>query len=61
MVAAQNIVGEATQAGEDAGVDADAGSVFIESNIAGVVATVFDAPMSTNGFGREARSNGLRR
>ncbi len=45
-VGADHVVGEGTQAGDDVGIDADAGSVFGEGDVADVVAAVFDAPVA---------------
>src|SRR5208283_4075584 len=47
---AQQIICEGAQAGDDVGVLADARRVLGESNIAQLVATVFDAPMASDPF-----------
>ena len=50
MIEAQDIGGEAAQAGEDAGVCTDARPVFVEGDIAQIVVAVFDAPVVADGL-----------
>jgi len=50
LIEAQDIGGEAAQAGEDAGVCADARPVFVEGDIAQMVVAVFDAPVVADGL-----------
>ena len=58
MIEPQDIISEAAQSGEDAWVAADARGVFAEGDIAGVVLFVFDSPMSANGVGGLAGTDG---
>jgi len=51
LIAFQDVVGETSQAGENAGVFPDSGAVFSERDVAGVVGRVFDAPMLADGGG----------
>ena len=54
LVDSQDVEGEAAQPGEYAGIDADAGGVFVEGNIAGIVAAVFYAPVGADGLSENA-------
>jgi hypothetical protein len=51
LIEAQDIIGEASQSGEDARVAADARGIFAEGDIAGVVLLVFDGPVFAHGGG----------
>ena len=65
MIALQDIVGEAAQSGEDAGIFPDSRGVLAESNITRVVRRVLDAPMLANGgsggFGVERAAGQIER
>ena len=50
MIEAQDIGGEAAQAGEDAGVCTDTRPVFVEGDIAQMVVAVFNAPVVADGL-----------
>jgi hypothetical protein len=51
LVAAQYVVSEAAQPGEDAGVTADARLILLEGNVARLVPPIFDMPMAANPMG----------
>jgi len=51
LIALQDIVGEAAQSCEDAGICSDSRVVLAECYVARVVGCVFDAPMIANGGG----------
>jgi hypothetical protein len=59
LIEAQDIGGEAAQAGEDAGVCADARLVFVEGNIAEMVVAVFDAPVVADSLACPVGIDGL--
>jgi hypothetical protein len=44
LIALQDIVGEASQSGEDAGIFSDSRGVFAERDVARVVGCVLDTP-----------------
>jgi len=49
LIALQDIVGEASQSGEDAGIFSDSRGVFAERDVARVVGCVLDGPMLADG------------
>ncbi len=65
MIGLQDIVGEAAQSGEDAGIFSDSRGVFAERDIARVVGCVLDAPVLANrgggGFGVEGAAGQIER
>ena len=58
LIEPQDVIGEASQSGEDARVAADARGIFAEGDIAGVVLLVFNAPVFAHGFGGLAGTDG---
>ena len=51
IIEAQDVGGERAQAGEDAGIAADAAGVLGEAAVADVVGAILDAPVVADGFG----------
>jgi hypothetical protein len=58
LIEAEDIVGGAAQPGEDSRRAADAGGVFVEGDVAGVVPLVFNTPVFANGVGGLAGKDG---